>query len=178
MIHPSRPRLARGAILFGLLVGAAAGAQERPSAAVPESLRSPRATLDAFLGEQLRAEVDWEAVVATLDFDEGTAADERRQAASQLKSVLDGRGLFVRMDRIPADPEYLDPESREAVFAPFPIRLPDFEVRRGSDRAWRISSGTVRAAGALYEQTFSWYARRLLDHPSSNAPSSASRSGN
>ena len=157
------------AVLLALSAGGAAvGAQEPPAAgpaapAVPEDLRSPRTTLDTFLREQLQAEIAWDSVVATLAFDEGTSPEDRRLTAAQLKSVLDGRGLFVRMESVPADPEFLDPESREAAFTPFPIRLPEFQLRRGSDLGWRISESTVRAAGALYEATFSWYARRLLD---------------
>lgn len=164
MNHPlSRPTLP-AALLVALACGAAAThAQEPPALQVPPDLRSPRVTLDTFLGGQLEAEVDWDAVAASLEFDDGTPSEERRLVASQLKSVLDGRGLFVRMDSVPADPEYVDPESREAAFTPFPIRLPEFRVRRGDDLAWRIPASTVRAAGTLYEQTFSWYARRLLD---------------
>lgn len=162
MSHRIQQTFSRVAVLLALFSGAA-GAQEPPAPQVPEDLRSPRATLATFLGEQLEAEVDWNAVAATLDFDEGMSAAERRVVAAQLKSVLDGRGLLVRMDSVPADPEYLDSESREAAFTPFPIRLPEFELRRGNDLAWRISGTTVRAAGTLYEQTFSWYARRLLD---------------
>lgn len=154
--------LSRAAVLLALLAGVA-GAQERPASRVPEDLRSPRTTLGTFLGEQLRPEIDWDSVAATLDFDESTSPEERQAVATQLKSVLDGRGLFVRMDSVPADPEYLDPESREAAFTPFPIRLPEFQLRRGDDLAWRVSGSTVRAAGTLYEATFSWYARRLLD---------------
>ncbi len=154
--------LSRAAVLLALLAGVAV-AQERPASRVPEDLRSPRTTLGTFLGEQLRPEIDWDSVAATLDFDESTSPEERQAVATQLKSVLDGRGLFVRMDSVPADPEYLDPESREAAFTPFPIRLPEFQLRRGDDLAWRISGSTVRAAGTLYEATFSWYARRLLD---------------
>ncbi len=162
MTQSIQTTLSRAAVLLALLAGVA-GAQERPASRVPEDLRSPRTTLGTFLGEQLRPEIDWDSVAATLDFDESTSPEERQAVATQLKSVLDGRGLFVRMDSVPADPEYLDPEGREAAFTPFPIRLPEFQLRRGDDLAWRISGSTVRAAGTLYEATFSWYARRLLD---------------
>ena len=154
--------LLRAGVLVALLAGAAP-AQERPASQVPEDLRSARTALGAFLGGQLEDDIAWNAVTATLDFDAGVPADERRLVAAQLKSVLDARGLFVRMDSVPADPEYLDPDTREAAFTPFPIRLPEFRVRRGDDLAWRISESTVRATAGLYEATFSWYARRLLD---------------
>lgn len=162
MSHFLKPFLLRIAAFLVLFSGAAAGSAQEPSS-VPGDLRSPRATLGTFLGEQLAPEIDWDAVAATVDFDEGTSPEERQLVAGQLKSVLDGRGLFVRMDSVPADPEYVDPESRQPAFTPFPIRLPEFHLQRGSDLAWRISGSTVRAAGTLYEATFSWYARRLLD---------------
>lgn len=164
MNHPLSRPLLPAALFAALACGAAATyAQDPPAPRVPADLRSPRATLDTFLGEQLQPEVDWDAVAATLDFEEDTSPEERQVVAGQLKSVLDGRGLFVRMSTVPADPEYLDPDSRQAVFVPFPIRLPVFELRRGEDSAWRIAAGTVRGAESLYEETFSWYARRLLD---------------
>lgn len=170
-----RPRLRVGFAL--LLASASVAAASRPApvqaarvptaaaqpAPVPEDLRSPRAALETFLSGQLEAEVRWEAVTATLDFEEDTATAARRLAASQLKSVLDGRGLFVRLATVPADPDYTDPETRVAEFSPFPVRLPEFELRRGPDRAWRIAAETVRAAEGLYEATFSWYARGLLE---------------
>ena len=162
MSHRVRTSLLRAAAVFLLLSGAA-GAQDPPASPVPEDLRSPRAALDTFLGGQLQADIPWDRVTATLDFESGASADERQLTAGQLKSVLDARGLFVRMSTVPADPEYLDPDSRQAVFVPFPIRLPVFELRRGEDAAWRIAAGTVRSAESLYEETFSWYARGLLD---------------
>lgn len=162
MSHLIQQTLLRAAVLLPLLAGAAS-AQERPASQVPEDLRSARTALDVFLGGQLEDEIAWDAVTATLDFDASVPEDERRLVAAQLKSVLDGRGLFVRMDSVPADPEYVDPESRQPAFTPFPIRLPEFRLQRGGDLAWRISGSTVRAAGTLYEATFSWYARGLLD---------------
>ena len=164
MRHPLRATPLRFAAALALCAGVAgAGAQPPPAASVPEDLRSPRAALDTFLGGQLRAQIPWEEVTATLDFEPGVPAEARQEIAGQLKSVLDGRGLFVRMGSVPADPEYLDPDSRAAVFTPFPIRLPAFTLRRGEDGAWRIAAGTVRAADELYAETYSWYARRLLE---------------
>ena len=153
----------RPAALAALLIVPAAFAQEGPAPVAPDDLLSPRATLDTFLGGQLEPEIPWDRVTATLDFSAGVSAADRRLVASQLKSVLDGRGLFVRMGSVPADPEYIDPETRQAAFTLFPIRLPAFQLRRGEDLAWRIAAGTVRATDGLYEETFSWYARRLLD---------------
>ena len=163
MRRPFRSRLCRVVSALALAAGVASASAQDAAPAVSEDLRSPRATLDTFLGGQLADEIAWETVTATLDFGAEVAADERRLLATRLKSVLDGRGLFVRMDSVPADPGYVDPETREAAFAPFPIRLPEFRLRRGEDLAWRISAGTVRSTDSLYEATFSWYARRLLD---------------
>ncbi len=169
MSHSSQQTALRIFAVLALLLGApaanppTANAQEPAASRVPEDLRSPRTTLATFLGEQLKAEIPWDTVVGTLDFEEGVTPEERQLVAAQLKSILDGRGLFVRMGTVPADPDYLDPDSRQAVFTPFPIRLQAFQVRRGEDQAWRISANTVRAAESLYDETFSWYARRLLD---------------
>ncbi len=163
-----RPKISsiflRAAACLALLPAAAAGQEVRSEEIPPPAeLRNPRSTLDTFLGGQLQEEIPWETVTSALAFEAGTPPEAQQLTAAQLKSVLDGRGLFVRLLAVPADPDYTDPESQQAEFRPFPLRLPDFRVDRGDDLAWRISARTVRAAPVLYEETFSWYARRLLE---------------
>ena len=166
-----RPALLRAVLCLPvvlLLSAPAAGQASAPAGQesappVPEHLRSARATLDAFFSGQNAAEVPWERVTSTLAFEDDAPPEARRLAASRLKSVLDGRGLFVRVGNAPANPDYQNPETRQPEFTPFPIQLPAFEIRRGPDLAWRISANTVRAAEGLYEETFSWYARRLRE---------------
>ncbi len=149
----SKP-LPLASICLALGVGAAAGQ-------APE-VRSPRAALDVFLSEQLEAQPDWTRVGQTLALPEGADAQDAERIGARLKSVLDARGLLVVMESVPADPEYRDPETDLPRFVPFPVRLPEFALARDADLGWRISPGTVRAADALYEATFSWFARRLL----------------
>lgn len=129
----------------------------------PDTLESPRATLDTFLGGQLAAEIDWDKVTSTLAFEPSVSADVRRETAARLKAVLDARGLYVNMNAVPLDADAVDPETGRAEFTPFPLRLPELVLRRGADDAWRVSAGTVRAVDDLYEATFSWTARRLLE---------------
>ncbi len=126
-------------------------------------LRSPRSVLDVFLAEQREDEPDWERVTHTLAVPAGVELEDGARTASRLKSVLDARGLFVVMGQIPSAPDYRDPETDAPRFAPFPLRFPEFVLERGSDQGWRIASETVMATDDLYEGTFSWLARRLLE---------------
>ncbi len=134
-----------------------------PAQTVPDDLRHPRAVLDVFLGEQLRPAPDWERVGRALALPSGVEPGEAERVGSRLKSVLDARGLLVVMSAVPADPEYRDPESDRNRFRPFPVRLPEFALDRDASGAWRIAPSTVLGADALYDATFSWFARRLLE---------------
>ena len=151
--------------LFCGLSGAPA-AQTPPAQAppaVPPDLVSARTALAAYFDEQNRPIPDWERVAATLAFEPDTPSDRRRELASRLRSVINAQGLWVEMDQVPSDPEYIDDATRQHRFAPLPLRLSRFVLARGPDRAWRISADTVREVDSLYEETFTWYARGLLE---------------
>ncbi len=164
MQFPKSLPLALATVCFSFAPGISAAAQAPPAARTPPAadIRSPRSALDAFLTEQLEAEPDWARVGGTLALPADADAADIEQIASRLKSVLDARGLLVVMGSVPSDPEYREPETGLARFVPFPGRLPGFSLLRGPDLGWRISPDTVLEADALYESTFSWFARRLL----------------
>lgn len=160
----ARAALIAAAAIFGGAAAALAGqTPETPAPAVPPDLVNARTALTTFLGEQNRPIPDWERVAATLEFEPDTPSDRRREVATRLKSVLDAQGLFIVLEALPSDPDYLDDATRQQRFVPLPVRLPQFVLARGSDLAWRISAETVRETDALYEATFSWYARGLLE---------------
>lgn len=160
----ARAALIAAAAVFGGAAAALAGqTPETPAPAVPPDLVNARTALTTFLGEQNRPIPDWERVAATLEFEPDTPSDRRREVATRLKSVLDAQGLFIVLEALPSDPDYLDDATRQQRFVPLPVRLPQFVLARGSDLAWRISAETVRETDALYEATFSWYARGLLE---------------
>lgn len=155
--------IAAAAVLGGAAAAIAGQTPETPAPAVPPDLVNARTALTTFLGEQNRPIPDWERVAATLEFEPDTPSDRRREVATRLKSVLDAQGLFIVLEALPSDPDYLDDATRQQRFVPLPVRLPQFVLARGSDLAWRISAETVRETDALYEATFSWYARGLLE---------------
>lgn len=160
----ARAALIAAAAVFGGAAPALAGqTPETPAPAAPPDLVNARTALTTFLGEQNRPIPDWERIAATLEFEADTSSDRRREVATRLKSVLDAQGLFIVLEALPSDPDHLDDATRQQRFVPLPVRLPQFVLRRGSDLAWRISAETVRETDALYEATFSWYARGLLE---------------
>ena len=160
----ARAALIAAAAVFGGAAPALAGqTPETPAPAAPPDLVNARTALTTFLGEQNRPIPDWERIAATLEFEPDTPSDRRREVATRLKSVLDAQGLFIVLEALPSDPDHLDDATRQQRFVPLPVRLPQFVLRRGSDLAWRISAETVRETDALYEATFSWYARGLLE---------------
>ena len=47
------------------------------------------------------------------------------QLALQLKQIFDGKGLFVRLNMLPQEPDYRDTITQKPYYTPFPEQLPD-----------------------------------------------------
>jgi MscS family membrane protein len=124
-------------------------------------LLTPRRTLDNFLKYQNPPNVNMAVAAEGLALAENVSDRERRELARQLKAVLDGRGLFVIIEDLPDDPEYVDPVTTEASFLPFPSRLPELRLVRMEER-WLFSRGTLAAIPRLYDDTYTGAAQWLI----------------
>jgi len=82
--------------------------------------------------------------------------------AIRLKQVLDGRGLFVRMNTIPREADYRDSLSGENYYTLFPNKLPQVYLER-IDGRWYYSPETVSRIPELHEGLYPWGADLLLD---------------
>lgn len=72
--------------------------------------------------------------------------------AIQLKQVLDGKGIFIQLDRIPQDPAYSDSLTRTHKYV-LHARLPEVYLERAGGN-WYYSDETVKAIPELYKQVF------------------------
>ena len=136
--------------LLGIIAGEAAEGQ---SGTVESRLATPRRSLDNFLKWQNPPTVDMTIAAETFAIQAELTQVRRAELARQLKAVLDARGLFVSLESVPDDPDYVDPTMDDARFAVFPARLPEVELVRVSDR-WIFSHATLSAIPQLYGATF------------------------
>jgi len=124
-----------------------------PALAQDGSCASPRAAVATFL-DNLQPDVNRpEVAIQCFDFSQGPTKEAmKHQVARDLKSVLDGRGLYVDYATVPAEADYVDPTtglSRAVLFS----TMPDLYLEKNNGQ-WLMSSLTVQRTGILMEQTF------------------------
>ncbi|MFW5878176.1 MAG: mechanosensitive ion channel family protein [Myxococcota bacterium] len=134
------------ALVLGLWAGQAWADVDRCS--------TPRKAIEGLLHWQKPGQVDLEKAAACLDLslEESSAVAPLR--ARQIKEVLDGNGLFVKVEEVPGDADYQD-EAGRSRYVPFPRRLPRVWVEKVGDR-WLWSASTVSAIPELHRETFAF----------------------
>lgn len=86
----------------------------------------------------------------------------KTKLAYQLKSILDGNGLIVALQKVPRDPNYTDSVSKEPIYVLFPERMPDIYLEKmGND--WVFSEHTISRIPALYDQTYPYLVVKLIE---------------
>lgn len=95
--------------------------------------------------------------------------------AVKLKRVLDARGLWVDLERIPDDPEHVD-AAGEHRFEPFPGVLQPVYLERKGDR-WVFPSDVLGRIPAMYRATFPLDVRAMIENlpPWTRAPVAGAR---
>lgn len=92
----------------------------------------------------------------------GLEEDVAIDKAIKLKKILDGKGLFIDLNKIPKNPNYNDSIGFQKVhkYVIFPLRMPEISVEKiGSD--WYYSAETVAKIDMLYNEVFPWYVLKL-----------------
>ncbi|ARV07346.1 mechanosensitive ion channel protein MscS [Polaribacter sp. SA4-10] len=93
---------------------------------------------------------------------QGLEEDEAIQRAIKIKQVLDGKGLFVDVNKIPTNPSYKDTIGYSSFdkYVLFPQRMPQIYVEKIGDK-WYYSSVTVASIESLYKEVYPWYVQKL-----------------
>jgi MscS family membrane protein len=86
---------------------------------------------------------------------------ERVELAIKLKQIYDGMGLYVRLNRLPKNPEYIDSTVMQSVYTPFPTELPSVYLEKENGR-WYYSQETVDNIETLHEEVYPFGADLLL----------------
>ena len=126
-----------------------------------ERLANPQSVIENFLAWQNSPNIDMDIAAEGMAINSNHSAERRRELARQLKAVLDARGLIVRVEDIPTNPDYVDESSGRNRYALFPVRLPGIYLVKVDDR-WLFSRETLTATPTLYEQSFSAAAQYLI----------------
>lgn len=87
---------------------------------------------------------------------------ERVKLAIKLKQIYDGKGLYVRLNKMPQKRDYIDSTIMQAVFTPFPNELPEVYLER-ADGQWYYSKETVQKIDDLHESVYPFGADLLLN---------------
>lgn len=84
------------------------------------------------------------------------------EKAIKLKKILDGKGLYIDLNKVPNNPNYSDSIGYANVYkyVIFPLRMPQISVEKINGK-WYYSKETVAQIDAIYNQVFPWYVHKL-----------------
>lgn len=119
----------RPIVLLAVLLLPAAGL-----AAPPTDCNTPRNAVESLLGWQQPG--TWAIDLAARCLDPVRAPTEREMLARRIKEIYDWRNLYVQVDRLPNESDYVDPETGRARVTVHP-ELPELYVERQADGQWR-----------------------------------------
>ena len=92
----------------------------------------------------------------------GLSEEKAIEKAIKIKQVLDGKGLYVDVNKIPTSPNYKDTVgySSYSKYVLFPQRMPQIYVEKIGGN-WYYSSETVLKIESLYKEVYPWYVQKL-----------------
>ncbi|MFZ9886327.1 MAG: mechanosensitive ion channel family protein [Myxococcota bacterium] len=121
----------------------------------------PKAAVLTWLANLQPENMDVTAAMACTPQGTSLGMEERQRAVVRLKRVLDARGIFVRVDDLPEDPDYRDDVlgQHRVVLSPL---LPELVVVKAGSR-WVLSEGTLGLAEELFRSTFPFDPTRIVE---------------
>jgi MscS family membrane protein len=87
---------------------------------------------------------------------------KRIQLAIQLKQILDGKGLYVKVNQLPNQSNYIDSLSKQSVYTLFPVELPQVYVEKVENQ-WLYSNETVQLIPKLHKEVYPFGTDILLN---------------
>ncbi|MEN8857837.1 MAG: mechanosensitive ion channel family protein [Flavobacteriaceae bacterium] len=145
-------------ILFLLLfITSIVSAQQAPKV----DLSTPKATVYTHIYFLQNNSYNPKSAAETIN---GLAEKEAIKGAIKIKRILDGKGLKIDFNRIPADSSFKDTLGYDVVskYILFPERMPLISVEKVGDN-WYYSTETIQNIDALYAEVFPWYIEKIQD---------------
>ena len=91
----------------------------------------------------------------------GADSLSRVDLAVQLKQIYDGSGLYVRINQVPQDPDYVDSISLEHFYTPFPEELPQIYLEKIGDQ-WFYAQEVAASIDKLHKEIYPFGTDALL----------------
>lgn len=82
--------------------------------------------------------------------------------AIKLKQIFDGKGLYVHLNLLPQETDYVDTLTKKEYFTPFPKELPQVYLEKHDDK-WYYADATINDIEQLHKSTFPFGTSRLLN---------------
>ncbi|MEQ9392057.1 MAG: mechanosensitive ion channel family protein [Balneola sp.] len=117
-----------------------------------ELLSTPQKSLHTFLHWQQTGHMDLKKAATTMKLLEGSE-EERVELATELKKVLDARGLLVEYEDVPNTRNFVDTLSGLQQYILFD-ELPEVYLTK-TNNEWVFSKATIEQIPQLYRDTFS-----------------------
>ena len=90
-----------------------------------------------------------------------TESARRAELAIKIKNIFDAKSLFIEMSKIPRNPNFIDSLSGDAVFIPFPEKLPEIYLER-IDGLWFYSDKTCEQVDKIYSKVFPFNLEKII----------------
>ncbi|MER3330036.1 MAG: mechanosensitive ion channel family protein, partial [Candidatus Kapaibacterium sp.] len=112
---------------------------------------TPRKTIETHLKYLHKDNYKPELAALTLNI-RNSSESHSIELAIKLKKVLDARGLYVIIEEIPDDPNYINKSQNKNIYIPFKS-VPEIFLRKVG-KNWLYSKETVNNISELYSETF------------------------
>ena len=119
--------------------------------AIGQSLSSPYESMYTHLSNLQKDNYETELASAVIP-DNITDPAERENLAIQLKQILDGKGLYVHVDKVSKDENYTDTLSGKQLYIIDPLEPRIYLEKNGDD--WVYSSETIAQAQQMFDEVF------------------------
>ncbi len=96
----------------------------------------------------------------TIDFPRNYTNKQKEDLAIQLKQYLDGKGLYIELDELPRESNYIDTNSNRNQYI-LAAEVPEIFVQKVGD-VWLFSTKTVRAIPTLHSELYPYGLNMLV----------------
>ena len=130
------------------------------------TLENPYNTMIVHLYYLQSDSYDPDTAALTIAPDETLDSAQRIELAVKIKQIFDGKGLYVRLNMIPQDPDYRDSINQENYYTPFPSAIPEIYLEK-LDGKWYYSRESILLAPKLHKRVYplgSDFLVRILPH--------------
>ncbi len=122
------------------------------------NLESPYSTIQSHIGNLQTKEYHPEQAALTIPGERSLA--EKEKLAVKIKQIIDGKGLYIRMNRIPKEPDFVD-SLGHATYHLFPEKIPSMYLEK-VDENWLYSEETCQKVEKMHKQMYPFGADLLL----------------